>query len=162
MMYVSTRGMAPALDFERAMMTGLAADGGLYVPEAVPVMTEAQIAALAGLSFEEAAFRVTRPFVGGTFSDEEFRGLIDAAYGGFGHAARVPLVQLAPNHFLLELFHGPTLAFKDVAMQLIGQLFQAALARTGGRITRNAASSKDRPASAAICASVITGTASGT
>ncbi len=143
MMYVSTRGLAPALDFERAMMTGLAADGGLYVPEAVPVMTAEQIAALAGLSFEEVAFRVMRPFVGGTFGDEEFRALIDAAYGAFGHAARVPLVQLAPNHFLLELFHGPTLAFKDVAMQLIGQLFQAALARTGGRITIVGATSGD-------------------
>jgi threonine synthase len=143
MLYVSTRGLAPALDFERAMMTGLASDGGLYVPEAVPVMTAAQIAELAGLSFEEVAFRVMRPFVGGTFGDGEFRRLIDAAYASFGHAARVPMVQLGPNHFLLELFHGPTLAFKDVAMQLIGQLFQAALARTGGRITIVGATSGD-------------------
>jgi threonine synthase len=80
MHYVSTRGLAPALDFKRAMMTGLAPDGGLYVPEAVPVMPAGEIAALAGLSFEEAAFRVMRPFVGGTFGDEEFRRLIDAAY----------------------------------------------------------------------------------
>ena len=143
MLYVSTRGLAPALDFERAMMTGLASDGGLYVPEAVPVMRPEEIAALAGLTFEEAAFRVMRPFVGGTFGDEEFRGLIDAAYASFGHRARVPLVQLAENHFLLELFHGPTLAFKDVAMQLIGQLFQAALGRSGGRITIVGATSGD-------------------
>ena len=143
MLYVSTRGRAPALDFERAMMTGLASDGGLYVPEAVPVLAPSEIAALAGLPFEEAAFRVMRPFLGDTFSDEEFRGLIDAAYGGFGHAARVPLVQLAENHFLLELFHGPTLAFKDVAMQLIGQLFQASLARSGGRIAIVGATSGD-------------------
>jgi threonine synthase len=143
MLYVSTRGLAPALDFERAMMTGLASDGGLYVPEVVPVMTKVQIAALAGLGFEEVAFRVMRPFVGDTFGDEEFRALIDAAYASFGHRARVPLVQLGPNHFLLELFHGPTLAFKDVAMQLIGHLFQAALARTGGRIAIVGATSGD-------------------
>ncbi|EYD77825.1 Threonine synthase [Rubellimicrobium mesophilum DSM 19309] len=143
MRYISTRGQAPALDFERAMMTGLASDGGLYVPEVVPVMNPEEIAALAGLPFEEAAFRVMRPFVGDSFSDEEFRALIDAAYSGFGHAARVPLVQLGPNHFLLELFHGPTLAFKDVAMQLIGQLFQASLARSGGRIAIVGATSGD-------------------
>src|SRR5688500_15286987 len=98
MRYISTRGQAPALDFERAMMTGLASDGGLYVPEVVPVMAPAEIAALAGLPFEEAAFRVMRPFVGDSFGDQEFRRLIDAAYAGFGHAARVPLVQLGPNH----------------------------------------------------------------
>jgi threonine synthase len=143
MMYVSTRGMAPALDFERAMMTGLASDGGLYVPEAVPVMAPDEIAALAGLPYEEAAFRVMRPFLGGTFGDDEFRGIVDAAYASFGHPARAPLVQIAPNHFLLELFHGPTLAFKDVAMQLIGRLFQASLARSGGRIAIVGATSGD-------------------
>jgi threonine synthase len=143
MHYISTRGMAPTLDFERAMMTGLASDGGLYVPEVVPVMGPDEIAGLAGLPFEEAAYRVMRPFVGHSFAAEEFRRLIDAAYAGFGHKARVPLVQLAPNHFLLELFHGPTLAFKDVAMQLIGQLFQAALARSQGRITIVGATSGD-------------------
>jgi threonine synthase len=125
------------------MMTGLARDGGLYVPEAVPVMPQAEIAALAGLSYEETAFRVMRPFLGGTFADEEFRRLIATAYAGFGHAARAPLVQLDSNHFLLELFHGPTLAFKDFAMQLIGQLFQAALARSGERVTIVGATSGD-------------------
>jgi threonine synthase len=143
MRYVSTRGEAPVLSFEEAMMTGLARDGGLYVPEAVPVMPAAEIAALAGLSYEEVAFRVMRPFIGGAFTDEEFRGLIDAAYKGFGHAARAPVVQVGPNHFLLELFHGPTLAFKDFAMQLIGQLFQASLARSGSRITIVGATSGD-------------------
>jgi threonine synthase len=143
MRYISTRGTAPALDFERAMMTGLASDGGLYVPEVVPVLGEDEIATLAGLPFEEAALRVMRPFVGDSFAPEEFRHLIHTAYAGFGHAARVPLVQISPNHFLLELFHGPTLAFKDVAMQLIGQLFQASLARSGGRITIVGATSGD-------------------
>ena len=143
MHYISTRGAAPVLRFDEAMMTGLARDGGLYVPEAVPVMPQAEIAALAGLSYEETAFRVMRPFLGGTFADDEFRRLIATAYAGFGHAARAPLVQLGSNHFLLELFHGPTLAFKDFAMQLIGQLFQAALARSGGRVTIVGATSGD-------------------
>jgi len=143
MRYISTRGQAPALDFERAMMTGLASDGGLYVPEVVPVLNPEEIAALAGVPFEEAAFRIMRPFVSDSFGEEEFRTLIEAAYKSFGHVARVPLVQIGPNHFLLELFHGPTLAFKDVAMQLIGQLFQAALGRSGGRITIVGATSGD-------------------
>ena len=143
MRYVSTRGAAPVLSFGEAMLTGLARDGGLYVPEQVPAITPDEIAALAGLSYEETAFRVMRPFVGDTFTEAEFRGAIDAAYRGFGHAARAPLVQLAPGHFLLELFHGPTLAFKDFAMQLIGQLFQIALAREGRRITIVGATSGD-------------------
>ena len=143
MRYVSTRGQAPVLSFEEAMLTGLARDGGLYVPETIPVMSHSDIAALAGLAYEEVAFRVMRPFVGDTFSDAEFGDIIARAYGGFGHAARAPLVQLAPNHFLLELFHGPTLAFKDFAMQLIGQLFQVALARRGERVTIVGATSGD-------------------
>jgi len=143
MRYISTRGQAPVLSFEGAMMTGLARDGGLYVPESVPVLTRDQIAAMAGLSYEETAFRVMWPFLGDTFAPDEFRALIAKAYDGFSHTARAPLVQLAPNHFLLELFHGPTLAFKDFAMQLIGQMMQAALARTGSRITIVGATSGD-------------------
>ena len=143
MRYVSTRGQAPTLSFGEAMLTGLARDGGLYVPESVPAMAPDEIAALAGLPYEEAAFRVMRPFVGDAFTDAEFRKAIDAAHAGFGHAARAPLVQLAPNHFLLELFHGPTLAFKDFAMQLIGQLFQIALKRDGKRVTIVGATSGD-------------------
>ncbi len=143
MRYISTRGQAPALSFEQAMLTGLARDGGLYVPEAVPTLTPDEISALAGLSYEDAAFRIMWPFVGDSFSEVEFRAAIAAAYDGFGHAARAPLVQLAENHFLLELFHGPTLAFKDFAMQLIGQLFQTTLARSGDRITIVGATSGD-------------------
>ncbi|MGL4321824.1 MAG: threonine synthase, partial [Paracoccaceae bacterium] len=143
MRYVSTRGTAPALTFGEAMMTGLARDGGLYVPEAVPVLTKAQIAAMAGQSYEDIAFAVMWPFLGDTFTADEFRGLIAKAYAGFGHAARAPLVQLGPNHHLLELFHGPTLAFKDFAMQLIGQMMQAALAKTGARVTIVGATSGD-------------------
>ena len=143
MQYISTRGQAPVLSFGEAMMTGLARDGGLYVPQTVPQFSADQIAALAGLPYEEIAFRVMRPFMGDTFSDAEFQGLIARAYAGFGHPARAPLKQLGPNHFLLELFHGPTLAFKDFAMQLIGQMMQAALAKTGERITIVGATSGD-------------------
>lgn len=143
MRYISTRGTAPVLTFEEAMLTGLARDGGLYVPEEVPTLTQAQIAAMAGKSYEEVAFDVMRPFIGETFTDPAFRQLIAQAYAGFGHAARAPLVQLDSNHFLLELFHGPTLAFKDFAMQLIGQMFQAALSRSGDRVTIVGATSGD-------------------
>ncbi|MEI2807772.1 threonine synthase [Albidovulum sp.] len=143
MRYVSTRGAAPVLGFGEAMLTGLARDGGLYVPETVPAMGADEIAALSGVSYEETALRVMRPFVGDAFTEAELRGAIEAAYRGFGHPARAPLVQLAPNHFLLELFHGPTLAFKDFAMQLIGQLFQIALKREGRRITIVGATSGD-------------------
>ena len=143
MRYISTRGAAPVLTFGEAMLTGLARDGGLYVPETIPTLSKDDIAALSGLTYEEAAFRIMRPFVGDTFTDAEFRSAIDKAYAGFGHAARAPLVQLGPNHFLLELFHGPTLAFKDFAMQLIGQLFQIALAREGRRVTIVGATSGD-------------------
>ena len=143
MQYISTRGAAPVLGFEDTMLTGLARDGGLYVPETIPEMSQSDIAALAGLSYEEIAFRVMRPFVGDTFSDSQFHEIIAKAYAGFGHDARAPLVQLGPNHFLLELFHGPTLAFKDFAMQLIGQLFQSALKRRGERVTIVGATSGD-------------------
>jgi len=143
MTYISTRGIAPILGFEEAMMTGLARDGGLYVPDAVPVMGRDEIAALAGRPYEEVAFRVMRPFVGEAFDDATFSGLIEAAYSGFGHPARAPLKQVAPGGFLLELFHGPTLAFKDFAMQLIGQMFEAALKRSGRRLTVVGATSGD-------------------
>lgn len=143
MRYISTRGQAPVLSFGEAMLTGLARDGGLYVPETIPVMTPADITALAGLPYEEVALRVMKPFVGDTFTEAELKGAIDRAYAGFGHVARAPLVQLAPGHFLLELFHGPTLAFKDFAMQVIGQLFQIALAKEGRRITIVGATSGD-------------------
>lgn len=141
--YISTRGKAPVLNFEDVILTGLARDGGLYVPETVPQMSRADIAALAGQSYEEIAYRVMRPFVGDTFGDAEFGDIIARSYGGFDHTARAPLVQLDSGHFLAELFHGPTLAFKDFAMQLIGQLFQAALARRGERVTIVGATSGD-------------------
>jgi threonine synthase len=143
MKYISTRGRAPSLSFEEAMLTGLARDGGLYLPESIPVMAAGDIRALEGLSYEEAAFRVMRPFIGDAFTDDEFHAIISRAYAGFGHAARAPLKQLAPGHFLLELFHGPTLAFKDFAMQLIGQMFEFSLKRSGSRVSIVGATSGD-------------------
>ena len=143
MRYISTRGQAPELSFEETMLTGLARDGGLYVPATLPRFAPGEIAAMAGLSYEDVAFRVMRPFLGDSFTDQEFGDIITRAYAGFGHAARAPLKQLQDNHFLLELFHGPTLAFKDFAMQLIGQLFQAALKRSGKRVTIVGATSGD-------------------
>ena len=143
MQYISTRGTAPTLTFDEAMLTGLARDGGLYVPAEIPTMKAEDIAALAGLPYEEVAFRVMRPFLGTAFTDDEFRGIIERAYAGFGHDARAPLKQLAPGHFLCELFHGPTLAFKDFAMQLIGQLFEFELKRRGSRVTIVGATSGD-------------------
>ena len=154
MQYISTRGTAPHLRFEDAMLTGLARDGGLYVPQDIPQMSRDQIKALRGLSYEEIAFRVMRPFIGDTFSDEVFFDIITAAYKNFGHSARAPLVQLENNHFLLELFHGPTLAFKDFAMQLIGQMMhpetslhgRPAPSPTGGSSKNSAAELSSRRA----------------
>lgn len=143
MQYVSSRGAAPKLGFEEAMLAGLARDGGLYLPETWPTLTHAEIAALAGLPYEDVAFRVMRPFIGDAFTDADLQAIIARAYAGFDHPARTPLRQLGPNDWLLELFHGPTLAFKDVAMQLIGGLFEASLARSGRRITIVGATSGD-------------------
>jgi len=143
MQYISTRGDAPILGFEAAMLTGLARDGGLYLPDNIPQLSHDDIAALHGLSYEEVAFRIMRPYMGEAFSDDEFRGIIARAYEGFGHAARAPLKQLDQGHFLLELFHGPTLAFKDFAMQMIGELFQFSLKRSGQRVCIVGATSGD-------------------
>ncbi len=143
MKYVSTRGQAPVLTFEQAMLTGLARDGGLYVPESWPTLSMEKIASFAGKPYEHVAFEVMKPFIGDTFTDAEFKDIIAKAYATFGHQARVPMVQLDANHYLLELFHGPTLAFKDVAMQLIGQMFEVALKRRGETVTIVGATSGD-------------------
>ena len=143
MHYISTRGSAPHLNFEDTMLTGLAKDGGLYVPETIPTLSPDEIRAMRALPYEEIAFRVMKPFIGDTFSDSDFQDIIGKAYAGFGHSALAPLVQLEQNHFLLELFHGPTLAFKDFAMQLIGQMFQVSLKRRGERVTIVGATSGD-------------------
>ena len=120
MRYVSTRGQAPSLDFEGVTLAGLASDGGLYVPERWPTFTADEIAAMAGLPYAELAAKVMQPFVGDCIAPERLQELTREAYGRFAHAAVTPLVQLDERQWLLELFHGPTLAFKDVALQLLG------------------------------------------
>ena len=121
MRYVSTRGDAPVLDFEAVGLAGLAADGGLYVPESWPAFSADGIAALAGLSYVDTAVAVMRPFVAGTLDDAALRSLCTDAYGRFSHAAVTPLVQIDHRHWLMELFHGPTLAFKAGAGQMRGR-----------------------------------------
>ena len=133
MRYISTRGEAPALNFEDVVLTGLAPDGGLYVPETMPQFSHDELAAMAGLPYTEIAFRVMKPFVGDAIDDADFRRIIRDTYATFNHDAVVPLKQLSHNHHLLELFHGPTLAFKDVALQLLGRLLDHFLARRGER-----------------------------
>jgi len=143
MRYVSTRGQAPALDFEGVLLAGLAVDGGLYVPESWPQFGVAEWRAMRGLTYADVAFRVIRPFVGGCIPDADLQRMISEAYAAFGHRAVVPLRQIDANDWLLELFHGPTLAFKDVALQLLGRLFDWALARSGRRATVVGATSGD-------------------
>jgi threonine synthase len=143
MLYVSTRGQAPALDFEAVTLAGLAVDGGLYVPEAWPAFTRAQIGALAGLSYVDTAVAVLTPFVGDALSTEDLRDLCQTAYGRFAHAAVTPLVQLDERQWVLELFHGPTLAFKDVALQLLGLLFERFLSTRDTHLTVVGATSGD-------------------
>ncbi len=143
MRYVSTRGTAPPLDFRGATLAGLASDGGLYVPDAWPTLTRDGIAALAGLSYVETAVEVMAPFVGDCLTREDLRGLCAQAYGRFAHAAVTPLVQLDHDQWLLELFHGPTLAFKDVALQLLGLLFERFLTGTDDHLTIIGATSGD-------------------
>jgi threonine synthase len=143
MHYVSTRGAAPALGFREVTLAGLANDGGLYLPEAWPTLSRDEIAGLAGLSYVETAVRVMAPFVGDALSEDELRDLCAQAYGRFSHDAVTPLVQLDHRHWLLELFHGPTLAFKDVALQLLGLLFERFLAGTDQKLTIVGATSGD-------------------
>ncbi|WP_120716101.1 threonine synthase [Tsuneonella amylolytica] len=141
--YVSTRGSAPVLDFEGATLAGLANDGGLYLPREWPRLSASNIAAMRGLPYAELAARVMAPFVGESITPERLQALCEQAYGQFAHDAVTPLVQLDARHWLLELFHGPTLAFKDVALQLLGLLFEEFLGRSGESLTIIGATSGD-------------------
>ncbi|WP_106755416.1 threonine synthase [Pannonibacter carbonis] len=143
MKYISTRGEAPVLDFQDVLLQGLARDGGLYLPETWPVFDAATIAGFAGKPYADVALAVIRPFVGTSIKEADLKRMIDEAYAGFRHSAVTPLVQIAPNRFVLELFHGPTLAFKDVAMQLLGRLMDHVLAERGQRATIVGATSGD-------------------
>ncbi|WP_370322229.1 threonine synthase [Oricola sp.] len=143
MKYISTRGQAPALGFCDTMLAGLASDGGLYVPETWPQFSAADIRALRGKSYEDIAVSVMWPFVEGEIDRAVFEAIVREAYASFRHEAVCPLVQTGANEFVLELFHGPTLAFKDVAMQLIGRLMDHVLAERDERATIVGATSGD-------------------
>ncbi|WP_420408597.1 threonine synthase [Hoeflea sp.] len=141
--YISTRGEAPTLGFSDALLAGLARDGGLYVPATWPEFSRKDIRAMRGQSYQEIAFRVIAPFAEGHIEPDALRAMIDEAYATFRHPAVVPLVQSGANAFVLELFHGPTLAFKDVAMQLIARLMDHVLAERDERATIVGATSGD-------------------
>ncbi|HKJ54991.1 MAG TPA: threonine synthase [Nitriliruptoraceae bacterium] len=150
MRYSSTRGH-DAEDFIGAMMMGLAEDGGLFVPDEWPWFDADDLRAMASLTYPEIAFRVMRPFIdapgegteGRGIADDDLATVLDEAYAGFQHQGVAPLSQLGPNEWLMELWHGPTLAFKDVAMQVLGRLYDLVLAQTGDRITLVGATSGD-------------------
>lgn len=143
MKYVSTRGSAPVLDFEDAILTGLATDGGLYVPESLPRFDAEEIASWSQLDYPELAFRVMYPFLGGSFSEAEFRELLIDTYSTFRHQAIAPLVQMDRDLWILELFNGPTLAFKDFALQFLGRLLDKVLERRGQKVVILGATSGD-------------------
>ena len=143
MQYISTRGQAPVLEFDDVLLAGLASDGGLYLPESWPVFSHDEIRAMAALSYPELAVRVMKPFLGGRIDTADFADLVADAYAGFTHSAVAPMKQLEHELWLMELFHGPTLAFKDYPMQLIGRLFDHVLSRRGERVTIVGATSGD-------------------
>jgi len=143
MRYISTRGQAPALNFEEVLLAGLASDGGLYVPENLPRFTQEEIASWAGLPYHELAFNVMRPFVTESIDDAEFKAILKDTYGVFAHNAVAPLRQLNANEWVMELFHGPTLAFKDFALQLLGRLLDHFLTKRGERAVILGATSGD-------------------
>lgn len=143
MRYVSTRGRAPTLDFDDVLLTGLARDGGLYVPEAWPTLSADDLRRLRGRPYAEVAAAVLRPFLAGSVVERDLDAIAAETYAGFDHAAVAPLVQLDQRLWLLELFHGPTIAFKDYALQLLGRLFDRVLAARGRRMTVVGATSGD-------------------
>lgn len=143
MKYISTRGQAPVLGFDDVLLTGLARDGGLYVPETWPTFGEAEIASFRGLSYADLAIRVMTPFVEGAIAPADLERIVRETYAGFDHQAVAPLKQLDGNLWLLELFHGPTLAFKDYALQFLGRMFDHVLKTRGERVTIVGATSGD-------------------
>lgn len=148
MKFISTRGSAPALSFEGALLAALADDGGLFMPETWPQLSPDEIAALAGLDYAGAAYRVMSPFLEGDPCLDDLEEVLSEAYDSFHHPAVAPLAQIGPNSFMLELFHGPTLAFKDLAMQVVSRFMNRALKRRGQRATVVGATSGDTGAAA--------------
>ncbi len=152
MRYISTRGTAPVLAFDDVLLAGLARDGGLYVPDHWPQFSPAEWRALRGKSYAEIAYAVMRPFVGGTIEDADLKRICAETYAVFGHPAVAPLKQLGPGLWTMELFHGPTLAFKDYALQMVGRLFDHVLTKRGARVMVVGATSGDTgPAGIAAC-----------
>jgi threonine synthase len=143
MQFVSTRGQAPVLGFSDAVLAGLAADGGLYVPQSWPQVSAAEIASYAGKPYADVAYDIIARFVGDEIPPARLKAIIDEAYGVFRHPSVAPLLEIEPNHFVLELFHGPTLAFKDVAMQFLSRVMDHILAERGLRATIVGATSGD-------------------
>lgn len=143
MKYISTRGKAPALNFEDVLLTGLAPDGGLYVPETLPQFSREQIAAWSSLSYTDLAFEIVQPFVAGSIPDADLKAIIDDSYRDFRHPAIAPLVQLGHNEWVLELFQGPTLAFKDFALQMLGRLLDYVLEKRQQKVVVMGATSGD-------------------
>lgn len=143
MKYISTRGQSPALSFEDVVLTGLAPDGGLYVPETLPSFSQKEIASWAGLSYEDLAFKIIAPFVDGEIPEQDLRFLLKKSYATFRHDAIAPLVQTAHNEWILELFQGPTLAFKDFALQFLGNLLDYILKKRQQKVVVLGATSGD-------------------
>ncbi len=143
MRYVSTRGRAPTLGFDDVLLAGLATDGGLYVPETWPQFSANDIAALSGLDYVSVATKIIAPYVAGSVLEKDLAGLLTKAYSTFTHTAVAPLKQLAANDWVVELFHGPTLAFKDYALQVIGHMFERVIAARKTRMTIVGATSGD-------------------
>jgi threonine synthase len=141
--YISTRGNAPELNFEQVLLTGLATDGGLYVPASLPEFSADQISSWAGLAYHELAFEIVSPFVGGCIPDDDLRAILAETYKDFAHPAIAPLIQLDRNEWILELFQGPTLAFKDFALQLLGRLLDYFLKKRNQRVVIMGATSGD-------------------
>lgn len=149
--YVSTRGQAPELGFKDVLLTGLARDGGLYVPAEIPRLSAEEIRSFRTMSYQDVALSVMKPFVCPEISEDDFAEIIAKAYGTFRHEAIAPLTQLDKNQWILELFHGPTLAFKDVALQLLGHLFDHVLTEQGRKVTIVGATSGDTGSAAIDC-----------
>ena len=143
MKYISTRGEAPVLTFEDVVLAGLASDGGLYVPETLPKFSKEEIASWAGLSYEDLAFKIISPFVAGEIPDADLKDIIDRSYATFRHDGIAPLVQTGHNEWILELFQGPTLAFKDFALQFLGNLLDYILKKRDQRVVVMGATSGD-------------------
>ncbi|WP_116365696.1 threonine synthase [Parahaliea mediterranea] len=143
MKYISTRGQAPALSFEEVLLTGLASDGGLYVPESLPTFSASELRDMAALDYPALALRIIEPFVAGSIPADDLKALIDDTYAEFRHNAVAPMVQIGANQWVLELFHGPTLAFKDFALQLLGRLLDYVLERRHQKVVIMGATSGD-------------------